>query len=203
MFCPDDHAASVPQFLGYVVVLPNTFGLPVAAEGKHPEHIVDQVEKALPKDENRGCEALVPRSEKARIRILEIMDRLYNNAIRYTSKGLHVCLERQELFNSTRRCWDKFEADCGQLFRKSFIICLEEPVAVDGVSFARMVPVHQRHRNPPLVSESCDEKSGLRSMDHVINLTASPSANKFMLPTGCPSPFGLRPPSARRRWAMQ
>ena len=203
MFCPDDRAASVPQLLGYVVVLPNTFGLPVAAEGKHPEHIVDQVEKALPKDENRGCEALVPRSEKARIRILEIMDRLYNNAIRYTSKGLHVCLERQELFNSTRRCWDKFEADCGQLFRKSFIICLEEPVAVDGVSFARMVPVHQRHRNPPLVSESCDEKSGLRSMDHVINLTASPSANKFMLPTGCPSPFGLRPPSARRRWAMQ
>ena len=123
--------------------------------------------------------------------------------MKYTSKGLHVNLERQELFNSTRRCWDKFEADCGQLFRKSFIICLEEPVAVEGVSFARMVPVHQRHRNPPLVSESCDEKTGLRSMDHVINLTASPSANKFMLPTGCPSPFGLRPLSARRRWAMQ
>jgi hypothetical protein len=81
MFCPDDLAASVPQVFGYVVVLPNTFGLPVAAEGKHPEHIVDQVEKALPKDENRGCAAILPRSKKALIRIMEIMDRLYNNAI--------------------------------------------------------------------------------------------------------------------------
>ncbi len=81
MFCPDDLAASVPQVLGYVVVLPNTFGLPVAAEGKHPGHIVDQVEKALPKDGNWGGAAILPRSEKARIRILEIMDRLYNNEI--------------------------------------------------------------------------------------------------------------------------
>ncbi len=47
MVCPDELAAHVPHFLGDDEVLPNTFGLPVAAEGKHPEHIVDEVEKAL------------------------------------------------------------------------------------------------------------------------------------------------------------
>ena len=78
MFCPDDRAASVPQVLGYVVVLPNTFGLPVAAEGKHPEHMVDQVEKALPKYEDRGCGAISARSAKRGLRNLvsEIIDRL-------------------------------------------------------------------------------------------------------------------------------
>ena len=51
MFGPDELALSlaapVPHVLGDAEVLPNTFGLPVTAEGKHPEHIVDQVEKAL------------------------------------------------------------------------------------------------------------------------------------------------------------
>ncbi len=47
MFDPDELAAPVPRVLGDAEVLPNTFGLPVTAEGKHPEHIVDQVEKAL------------------------------------------------------------------------------------------------------------------------------------------------------------
>jgi hypothetical protein len=51
MFGPDELAAPVPRVLCDAEVLPNTFGgnfgLPVAAEGKHPEHIVDQVEKAL------------------------------------------------------------------------------------------------------------------------------------------------------------
>ncbi len=47
MYGPDELAAPIPHVLGDAEVLPNTFGLPVAAEGKHPEHIVDQVEKAL------------------------------------------------------------------------------------------------------------------------------------------------------------
>ena len=78
MVAPDDLAASVPQFLGDAVVLPNTLGLHVAVEGEHPEHIVDQIEKALPKDEGRDCGAILPRSAKARMRILasEIADRL-------------------------------------------------------------------------------------------------------------------------------
>ena len=46
-----------------------TFGLHVAAEGKHPEHIVDQVEKALPKYEDRGCVTITARSAKESIRI--------------------------------------------------------------------------------------------------------------------------------------
>ena len=54
MFVPDDLAARVPHILGEAEVLPNTFGLPVAVEGKHPEHIIKQVEKALPKYEDRG-----------------------------------------------------------------------------------------------------------------------------------------------------
>ena len=47
MVGPDELAAHVPHFLSDAEVLPNTFGLPVVAEGKHPKHIVDQVEKAL------------------------------------------------------------------------------------------------------------------------------------------------------------
>jgi hypothetical protein len=48
MFGPDELAANIPRVLGDAEVLPNTFGLPVTAEGKHdPEHIVHQVEKAL------------------------------------------------------------------------------------------------------------------------------------------------------------
>ncbi len=62
MFGPGEPASRVPRVLGDAEVLPNTFGLPVAAEGKHPEHIVDQVEKALPKYEDRGCGAIPPRS---------------------------------------------------------------------------------------------------------------------------------------------
>ena len=73
MFGPDDRAANVPHVLGDVVVGPNTFGLPGTVEGKHPEHIVEKVENALPKDENRGFGAILRRSEKARIRILAIM----------------------------------------------------------------------------------------------------------------------------------
>jgi hypothetical protein len=53
MFGPDDLAARVPHTLGEARVLPNTFGLPVAVEGKHPEHIIKQVQKALPKYEAR------------------------------------------------------------------------------------------------------------------------------------------------------
>ncbi len=49
MFGPDELAAPVPRALGDAEVLPNTIGLPVAGEGKHSEHIVDQVENALPK----------------------------------------------------------------------------------------------------------------------------------------------------------
>jgi hypothetical protein len=66
--------------VGDAEVLPNTFGLPVAqaAEGKNPEHIVDQVEKALPKNEDRGCGAIPPRCAKQGLRTLasEIIDRL-------------------------------------------------------------------------------------------------------------------------------
>jgi hypothetical protein len=54
MLIPDGLAASVPHFLSDVVFLPNTFRLPGTAERKHPEHFVEQVEKALPKDRNRG-----------------------------------------------------------------------------------------------------------------------------------------------------
>jgi hypothetical protein len=36
--------------------------------------------------------------------------------------------------------------------RTRFVICLEEPEAVGGVTFAHSVPVHQRRRYPPLVS---------------------------------------------------
>jgi hypothetical protein len=54
MFVPDDLAARVPHILGEAEVLPNTFGLPVAVERKHPEHIIEQVEKAPPKYEDRG-----------------------------------------------------------------------------------------------------------------------------------------------------
>ena len=49
---PDDLAARVPHFLVDAEVLPSTFSLPVAVEGKHAEHIVDQVEKALQLEEN-------------------------------------------------------------------------------------------------------------------------------------------------------
>ena len=73
MFGPDDRATSVLHVLGDVVVSPNTFGLPGTVEGKHPHHVVEKVENALPKDENRGCAAIVRRSEKTRIRILAIM----------------------------------------------------------------------------------------------------------------------------------
>jgi hypothetical protein len=54
MFSSDDLAASVPHVVGDAEVLPNLrlCGLPGTAERKHPEHIVDKVEKALPKDEN-------------------------------------------------------------------------------------------------------------------------------------------------------
>ncbi len=78
MFGPDELAARVPRILGDAEVLPNTFGLPVAAEGKHPEYIVDQVEKALPKYEDRGCGAIPPMSAKQGLRTLasEIIDRL-------------------------------------------------------------------------------------------------------------------------------
>ncbi len=51
MVDPDGLAAQVPRIFE---VLPNTFALPVAVEGKHPEHIVDQVEKALKIALNRG-----------------------------------------------------------------------------------------------------------------------------------------------------
>ncbi len=37
MFGPDELAAPVPHVLSDAEVLPNMFGLPVAAEGKHPE----------------------------------------------------------------------------------------------------------------------------------------------------------------------
>ena len=47
MIGPDDLAASVPHFLCDALAFPNTFGMPVAVEEKHPEHIVDQVEKDL------------------------------------------------------------------------------------------------------------------------------------------------------------
>jgi hypothetical protein len=63
----DGRAASVPHVLGDVEVLRNTFGLPATAEGKHPspEHVVDKVENALPKDENRGFGTIFARrSEK-------------------------------------------------------------------------------------------------------------------------------------------
>ena len=78
MFGPDELAARVPRVLGDAEVLPNTFGLHVAAEGKHPEHIVDQVEKALSKYEDRGCGAISARSAKRGLRNLvsEIIDRL-------------------------------------------------------------------------------------------------------------------------------
>jgi hypothetical protein len=76
MFVPDDLAAIVPHFLGDAEVLPNTFGLPGAVERKHPEHIIQQVEKALPKYEDRGCGTLPSTSSKEGIRILasEIID---------------------------------------------------------------------------------------------------------------------------------
>jgi hypothetical protein len=75
---PDELAAHVPRGLGDAEVLQNTFGLHVAAEGKHPEHIVEQVEKALPKYEDRGCGAIPPRSAKQGLRTLasESIDRL-------------------------------------------------------------------------------------------------------------------------------
>ena len=84
MFGPDELAARVPRVLGDAEVLPNTFGLHVAAEGKHLEHIVDQVEKARrsgresPKYEDRGCGAIPARSAKQGLRNLvsEIIDRL-------------------------------------------------------------------------------------------------------------------------------
>ena len=70
MVGPDEQAASVPHFLSDAEFLPNTYGLPVAVEGKHPEYIVDQVEKALSKNEDTGCVAFVSRSEKEGMRFL-------------------------------------------------------------------------------------------------------------------------------------
>ena len=54
MLIPDHLAASVPHVISDVVFLPNTFRLPGAAERKHPEHFIDQVEHALPKDRDCG-----------------------------------------------------------------------------------------------------------------------------------------------------
>ena len=81
MILHDVLAPSVPHVIGDVVVCPNTFGLPVTVEWKHPEHIVEKVEHALPKNENRGCGAILRRSEKARVRILESIDRRCNSVI--------------------------------------------------------------------------------------------------------------------------
>jgi hypothetical protein len=78
MLVPDDLAARVPHILGEAEVLPNTFGLPVAVERKHPEHIIEQVEKAPPKYGDRGCDSITSSSAKESIRILasEIIDML-------------------------------------------------------------------------------------------------------------------------------
>ena len=65
MISPDDSATSILHVFGDAVFLTNTFGLHVIAKGKHPAQIVDKVEKALPKDENCGCGAILRRSEKA------------------------------------------------------------------------------------------------------------------------------------------
>ncbi len=47
MVGPDELTAHVPHFLGDAAVLPKSFGLPVVVKGTPPEHIVDQLEKAL------------------------------------------------------------------------------------------------------------------------------------------------------------
>jgi hypothetical protein len=69
MLGPDGLLARFPRTLGEASVLPNTFGLPVAVEGKHPEHIIKQVEKALPKYGDRACGTITARSAKESFRI--------------------------------------------------------------------------------------------------------------------------------------
>ena len=74
--------------------------------------------------------------------------------------GLHVCLERQELFNAGVRLWHKFGADQRQLFPECFVVCLEEPIAIDGVRGANCVPVeHQYHQNIHLVALAVNHDS--------------------------------------------
>ena len=60
-------------------------------------------------------------------------------------KDVHVGLERQKLFNAGDRLWHKFGADQRQLFPECFVVCLEEPIAIDGVRGANCVPVPSKY----------------------------------------------------------
>jgi hypothetical protein len=50
MLAPDCLAACVPGLVKDVVVLPDTCRLSLSVEWKHPEHFIEQVEIALPKE---------------------------------------------------------------------------------------------------------------------------------------------------------